>query len=141
MVNSDHYHSAAHCKYLIQYHIVWCPKFRFSVLGGNVGQSLKTVLQNICERYKYKVKALEVMPDYIHIFIDVPQTVAACDAARVLKSVSAVEMFKLFPELRNFYARYGSLWSGGYFISSVGHISEDTVTRYIEEQRNGCKEK
>lgn len=132
----EQYHSASHCKYLIQYHIIWCPKFRFAVLKGDVESKLKEILQQICEKYHYQIKALEVMPDHIHIFVDCPQTVAPCDIARTLKSISAIQMFRAFPSLKRFYARYGVLWSSGYFISTVGHISESTVIRYIEEQKH-----
>ena len=132
----EQYHSASHCKYLIQYHIIWCPKFRFAVLKGDVESKLKEILQQICEKYRYQIKALEVMPDHIHIFVDCPQTVAPCDIARTLKSISAIQMFRAFPSLKRFYARCGVLWSSGYFISTVGHISESTVIRYIEEQKH-----
>jgi putative transposase len=132
----EQYHSASHCKYLIQYHIIWCPKFRFAVLKGDVESKLKEILQQICEKYHYQIKALEVMPDHIHIFVDCPQTVAPCDIARTLKSISAIQMFRAFPSLKRFYARCGVLWSSGYFISTVGHISESTVIRYIEEQKH-----
>ena len=132
----EQYHSASHCKYLIQYHIIWCPKFRFAVLKGDVESKLKEILQQICETYHYQIKALEVMPDHIHIFVDCPQTVAPCDIARTLKSISAIQMFRAFPSLKRFYARCGVLWSSGYFISTVGHISESTVIRYIEEQKH-----
>jgi putative transposase len=53
-----------------------------------------------------------------------------------LKSVSAIALFKEYPQLKRFYARCGKLWSDGYFISTVGHISESTVTTYIEEQKH-----
>ena len=68
MMSRKPYHSASHCKYLIQYHIIWCPKFRFSVLHGKADITLKQILQKICEDYGYRIKALEVMPDHIHIF-------------------------------------------------------------------------
>ena len=48
--------------------------------------------------------------------------------------------FKEYPQLKRFYARAGVLWSAGYFISSVGHISESTVKKYIEEQKHGKDE-
>ena len=75
------------------------------------------------------------MPDHIHIFVDVPVSVAPCDVVRTLKSISAIELFKAFPKLKQFYAKCGVLWSRGYFISTVGHISEATVVKYIEEQK------
>ena len=133
---NNRYNRASHCKYLVQYHIIWCPKFRFSVLGGDAELKLKEILQGICGRYNYDIKALEVTPDHIHIFLSCPPTVAPCDVVRTLKSVSAIEMFDAFPQLKRFYARCGVLWSSGYFISTVGHVSESTVVRYIEEQKN-----
>lgn len=135
-MSEQQYHRSSHYKYLIQYHIIWFPKFRFSVLQGNADITLKQILQKICDDYGYKIKALEVMPDHIHIFVDVPQTIAPCDVVRTLKSISAIELLKAFPELKHFYARCGVLWSRGYFVSTVGHISEDTVIKYIEEQKN-----
>ena len=134
-MSEEQYHRSSHCKYLIQYHIIWRPKFRFSVLKSDTEETLKQILQKICDDYGYKIKALEVMPDHIHIFVDVPQMVAPCDVVRTLKSISAIEMIKSFPELKQFYARCGVLWSRGYFISTVGHISEATVIKYIEEQK------
>ena len=138
-MNEEQYHSTSHCKYLTQYHIIWCPKFRFSVLQNDADDTLKGILINICKQYGYEIETLEVMPDHIHIFVDCPQTVAPCDIAKTLKSISAVEMFKTYSQLKQFYARYGVLWSRGYFISTVGNISETTVKKYIEEQKNHDK--
>lgn len=137
---SADYHSGNHCRYLTQYHVIWCPEFRCSVLAGNAAAELAGILHDICDRYEYTVKALEVMEDHVHIFVDCPQTVAPCDIARTLKSVSAIQLFRRYPELKRFYGRCGSLWSRGYFISSVGHISEEIVKKYIEEQRKHEKE-
>ncbi|GFI24186.1 hypothetical protein IMSAGC011_02982 [Lachnospiraceae bacterium] len=58
-MSEEQYYSASYCKYLIQYHIIWCSKFRFSVLQGNVDTTLKQILQKICDDYGYKMKALE----------------------------------------------------------------------------------
>lgn len=130
------YNSAKHCTYLTQYHIIWCPKFRFSVLKDDIAESLKQILLDICNAHQYEIKALEVMPDHIHIFVSVPHTVAPSDVARTLKSISAVKLFQQCKELKQFYARCGRLWSRGYFVSTVGQISEDTVKQYIAEQKH-----
>lgn len=135
-MRNDKYHSASHYKYLVQYHIIWCHKFRFSVLNVNVENTLKQIIHSIRDRYNYVIKALEVMPDHIHIFVDTPQTVVLCNIMRTLKSLSTIEMFKTFPPLKQFYARCEVLWSRCYFISTVGHISEATVIKYIEEQKS-----
>ena len=67
------------------------------------------------------------MPDHIHIFVDVPQTVAS-DVVRTFEDISAIELFKAFPQLIQFYAGCDILWSRGYFVS--------TVIKYIKEQKN-----
>lgn len=134
---SETYHSSSHCKYLTQYHIIWCPKFRYAVLKDGVDETLKQILTRICKTYHYQIKTLEVMSDHIHLFVDCPQTVAPSDMVRTLKSISAIELFKAYPKLKRFYAKCGKLWSDGYFLSTVGHISEATVQRYIEEQKHG----
>ena len=76
------------------------------------------------------------MPDHIRIFVDCPQTVAPCDIVRTLKSISAIEMLRAYPQLKQFYSRCGVLWSRGYFVSTVGHINKATIKKYIEERKN-----
>lgn len=68
------------------------------------------------------------MPGHIHIFVDVPQTVAPCGVVRTFKDISAIELFKAFPQLIQFYAGCGILWSRGYFVS--------IVIKYIKEQKD-----
>ena len=46
--------------------------------------------------------ALEVKPDYIRVFVDVPQTAASFDVVRTFKDISAIELFKVFPQLIQF---------------------------------------
>ena len=58
-------------------------------------------------------------PDHIHVFVDVPQTAASCYIVRTYKDVSAIELFKAFPQLIQYYAGCGILWSRGYFVSTV----------------------
>ena len=67
----------------------------FLVLKGNVEEILKQILQKIY----YPIKALVVMPDHIHILVDVPQIVAQYGVVRTLKSINAIELFKVFPQL------------------------------------------
>lgn len=133
------YHNGSHCKYLVQYHIIWCPKFRYPVLKNGRDIELKEYLKEICTQYHYDIKAMEIMPDHIHLFLDVPQTVAPCDVVRTLKSLSAVKMLQNDKDLRYFYARCGVLWSRGYFISTIGKVSEETIKKYIEEQKHAEK--
>ena len=133
---NDSYHQASHCRYLTQYHLVWCPKFRYPVLQDDVADTLTQIISDICDTNHYQIKALSVMPDHVHLFIDCPQTVAPSDIAKTIKSISAIDMFKTYPKLKRFYARCGVLWSRGYFLSTVGNLSAETIQKYIEEQNH-----
>lgn len=135
----EKYRSGHHCVFLTQYHIIFCPKFRFSVLTDAAAEVLKEIFGEICSEYDYEIKALEVMEDHVHLFVSCPQTVAPSDIARTLKSRSAVMMFRRLPGLKRFYSRCGALWSRGYFVASVGNVSEATVRKYIEGQRREGK--
>ena len=74
------------------------------------------------------------MPDHVHLFVETKPTVAPIDIVRTFKSISAIEPLRAFPALKEFYARCGSLWSVGKFISTAGKASEATIRRYIREQ-------
>ncbi len=129
------YKSAAHCKYLCQYHLIWCPRYRKKVLQKQVGISLKKILTDIAKEYDYEIIALEVMDEHVHIFVSVKPSVAPSDVVRILKSLSAVRLFAEYEALRVYYSKQGSLWSKGKFIATVGNISADAVKKYIEEQK------
>ena len=131
----NEYKSLSHCKYLVQYHLVWCPKFRYDVLKENVKDALKRIFADICTRYEYEILELEIMPDHIHIFISAKPTIAPTDIVRTLKSITAIQLFKEFPALKKFYSRCGSLWSKGYFVSTIGKVSTETIQKYIQEQK------
>lgn len=131
---TNEYKSTAHSKYLCQYHLIWCPKFRYSVLKGAVQTKLKSIFEDIAKRYEYEILEMEVMPDHIHLFVGAKPTIAPMDIVRTFKSVSAIELFKEFPSLKKFYGRCGSLWAVGKFVSTIGKVSEASIRKYIQEQ-------
>jgi len=128
------YKTTNHTKYLCQYHIIWCPKFRFNILKKDVKVELKNVLYEISKKYEYEIIEMEIMKDHIHVFVGVKPYVSPIDVVRSFKSISAIKLFKKFSELKEFYAKSGSLWSRGKFISTVGKVSSKTIQRYIKEQ-------
>jgi putative transposase len=121
--------------YNINYHIVWCPKYRRGILKDKVEEFLKSCLQTICETKKWKLLEMEVMPDHIHIFISAPPFDAPTDIVKVLKGVTAKRLFMEFPQLKKKLWK-GSLWSPSYYVGTAGHVSAETIKRYIEEQKS-----
>ena len=97
-------------------HIVWCTKYRHPILTGAVEVETKTILAQTCMEYGWTLKAIEVMPDHVHLFLEASPDEAPSTIARTLKSISAVHIFTAFP------CYYGS----------VAAVTEESVKKYIE---------
>jgi putative transposase len=119
--------------YNLGYHIIWCPKYRRKVLVGNIEQRLRVLLKEKSNRIGVSIETLEVMPDHLHLFIKTSPTASLHWVVQQLKGYTSHELRKEFSELRT---RLPTLWTRSYYIESVGHISEETIKRYIEEQKN-----
>ena len=125
----------AHSVSVIGYHIIWCTKYRKEILYNQVEVELKHIIGEVCIEYGWKPRSLEVMPDHVHLFIQCDHLTRPVDISSTLKSISAVRIFTLFPKLKG-RAFWGSgLWSRGTYYSTVGHISEDVIVKYIETQK------
>lgn len=123
-----------HSTYKIGYHIVWCTKFRHKVLTNTVEVEAKRLISQACIAYGWEIPSIEVMPDHVHCFVQAPPTVAPADIVKTLKSISAVGIFTAFPTLRGRKFWGTGLWSKGYYVGTVGDMSEDVVREYIGSQ-------
>ena len=85
------------------------------------------------EELNCTIETLEVMPDYVHLFIKTPPTIGVHFLVQQLKGVTARELRNQFQTLKT---RLPNMWTRSYYVESIGHISEDTIKRYIEEQKN-----
>jgi len=117
--------------HFMNYHFVWCPKYRKKVIVGNVERRLKTLLQEKVSTLNGKIIALETMPDHVHIFIQAPPTIAPNRLVAAMKGYTSRVLRQEFPEL----TRMPSLWTRSYFVSTHGHVSADAIKKYVEEQR------
>jgi len=126
--------------YNINYHIVWCSKYRRSILKENIGKFLKLCLYTIADTKDWTIHALEIMPDHIHIFISAPPFQAPTDIVKVLKGVTARQLFIEFPELKKKLWK-GSIWSPSYYVGTAGNVSAETIKKYIEEQKSNSSTK
>ena len=116
---------------LINYHFVFCPRYRRRVLAGGVSERLKEIIGEVAEDLNCGIVALEVMPDHCHLFLNaLPSQSPAMLIARI-KGVTARRLRQEFPSL----GRLRSLWTRSYFVSTAGNVSSETVKRYIEEQK------
>jgi putative transposase len=92
------------------------------------------ILHEVTERHHIGIIELSVMPDYIHIVVQLPSTMSVSKVLQLLKGASSYELFRRQPLFRYRYAR-GSFWSPGKFYRSVGDADATTVLEYVKNQR------
>lgn len=124
-----------HSVHKLGYHLIWCTKYRHEVLTGAVEIHLKNIIAQTCAHYGWDLKEIEVMPDHVHLFIQADPATAPSQIAKTLKSISAVHIFTAFPKLKGRKFWGSGLWSPSTYYGSVGQVSEQTVRRYIQEQK------
>ncbi len=124
-----------HAVYDLKYHLVWVPKYRARILGGEVSRYLKEVFEQIAEEYEFHIDTMEVMEDHVHIFIEAPPSYSPSELVQVLKSISAREVYKKFPKMKKAMWS-GKIWNEGYFVRSVGDkVTADVIRKYIKYQK------
>ena len=126
---------SAHAVYELKYHLVWVPKYRARILGGDARQYLKEVFEQIAKEYEFRIITVEIMEDHVHILLEAPPRYAPSEVVQVLKSISAREMFKRFPKMKKLMWS-GKIWNEGYFVRSIGDkVTADVIKKYIQYQK------
>lgn len=123
--------NSRNCVYQTAYHVIWCPKFRKAILTGDIPSAFEVMLRNICTERGWDIISLEIQPDHIHLFLSIPPADAVATAVKLLKGITARQLFCKFPELRKSLWG-GSLWSPSYYVGTAGNVSAETIQRYIE---------
>lgn len=121
-----------HSSYVLNYHIVWIPKYRRKFLVGELRQEAEEIIKAAVEEKDWTLLALEVQPDHIHLFVSAPPTVAPAEIAKAVKGVSARRLLMRHPELAKKTGR-GTLWAPSYYVGTAGAVSSEIIKRYIEE--------
>lgn len=119
--------------YNIGYHLIWCPKYRRPVLVGAVEVRLRELLYQKASEIQVSVDTLNILPDHVHLFVKTSPTDSPHWVVQQMKGFSSRILRNEFPSLKS---RLPCLWSRSYYCESVGHISEQTIKKYIEDQKN-----
>lgn len=124
-------HTIHHCKY----HIVWCPKYRYRILTGEIAQFIEKGIHTICSWKNVLVLELSVMPEHIHVILDIPPKYSVSYIMGVLKGKLAIKIFKDFSKLRKKTYWGNHFWSRGYCVSTVG-LDEEKIRKYVKYQED-----
>lgn len=116
----------------INYHIIFCPKYRRKILVDGIDERLKEVLVEAADGMGCSIESIEVMPDHVHLYLKGNPTIPVHLIVKNLKSISSKTLRAEFPKINS---RLPSLWTRSYYCETIGCISEETIRKYIEEQK------
>lgn len=119
--------------YNIAYHLIWCPKYRRKVFVKGIDIRLKELLLEKAKDLNVIIESIEVMPDHVHIFVKCEPTDNPQYLVKNFKGYTSRFLKLEFPTLKS---KLPCLWTRSYYCESVGHISEDSIKKYIDQQKN-----
>ena len=124
----------ANAVWLCKYHLVWCPKYRYRVMKGDVGRSVREIIRQLCEWKKVEILAGNVQIDQIHLVVAIPPKYSVSKFVGFVKGKSAIKILDHYPSLkRRYWGRH--FWAKGYCVSTVG-LDEEQITKYVKWQQH-----
>ena len=127
------YKSNNNVVYSCKYHVIFCPKYRRAVLVNGVDVRLKELIQETCEPRNVEIIEMEIMPDHVHLLMEVDPPFGVHKAVKQIKGYSSRILREEFLWLKS---RLPSLWTNSYFVSTVGDAPLAVMKPYIENQKN-----
>ena len=124
-------HVIWHC----QYHLVWVPKYRYRILGGDVGHEVHNCMQVFAGYKGCDVIELNIQEDHVHLIVMVPPKVSISELLGTLKGRTAIRVFKKFPHLKNKPYWGNHFWAPGYCVDTIG-LDAEMIRKYVKFQEH-----
>jgi putative transposase len=115
----------AHAVWECKYHVVWCPKYRFRILKGDIGKSVSAILRQLCEWKKIEILAGNVLAGHVHLVLLFPPKYSVAEVVGFLIGKSAIKIFDRHIDLKKRYW-WRHFWAKGYCVSTVG-LDEEKI--------------
>jgi len=123
-----------HHVYRLMYHFVWIPKYRHKVFEEPYRSVLKEIIRKIGYDYDIDIVELEVPVDHVHMVVRSEPKASPSSIMQVVKSISAREFFRAYPEIKRRYFWGGKLWTQSYFVETIGNANEEVIRKYVQDQ-------
>jgi putative transposase len=117
--------------------LVWCPKYRKKIFEQReVRERTVQLIREISDDYGFDLIEMEIAIEHVHILLSFPPRYSIGDVVRIIKSISARQLFREFPILkRKLWS--GELWEDGYFVRTVGdRMTREVIEKYIDHHRH-----
>jgi len=121
--------------YRIEYHIVWCVKYRHKVITSVIEKRLCEILQKIADDNNFKITEIKGTVDHVHLLVECSPQHFIPDMLKALKGASARLLMKEFGEELKKKLWGGHLWSPSYFVATVSENTKSQIQAYIEQQK------
>lgn len=126
------YHKSNTTVYSCVYHVIFTPKYRRPVLVNEISDRLKEIIQDVVANSGNIILEMEIMPDHVHLLLDVNPDYGIGQLIRDIKGTSSRLLRSEFSSLKS---RLPTLWTRSKFVSSVGSVSLEVVKQYIQDQK------
>jgi len=129
----ENYRKSSHTVYDIKYHLVWITKYRKPVLRGPIADRVRELIREICRANDVEIIKGHVSKEHVHLFVSAPPDISVSKLVQRIKGKSAFKLLAEYKGLnREFWGRH--MWARGYFVASSGHITDEIIIKYIEDQ-------
>ena len=126
------YDKGKHCTFHHRYHLVWITKYRFKELKGDVRLRVREIIRQVCAENRVEILKGVLANDHVHMFVSIPPNLSVSDFMRKVKGRSSHKVQREFPQLKKrYWGRH--FWGRGYFSTTNGAITEQTVLQYLEQ--------
>ena len=125
-------------KWKCQYHIVFIPKYRKKVLYGKLKVDVKEILSTLCRYRGVEIISGAVCSDHVHLSVSIPPKMSISSFMGYLKGKSTLMIYDKYPKLQSKWDK--AFWARGYYVATIGNVTEEAIKKYIEEQSEESKQ-
>ena len=131
--------SLSHTRWKCQYHIVFIPKYRKQVLYGQVREDIREIIRTLCKYKDVEIISGAVCIDHVHLCVSIPPKMSVSSFMGYLKGKSTLMIYDRHPEKQSKWNK--AFWARGYYVATVGNVTESAIKKYIKEQSEESQKK
>ena len=105
------------------------------LMSKQISDDIKQFSYEICQKHKVIIRYMETDKDHIHYMIETEPTMSISKIVNLMKNYTTYHIWKRYLDyLRKHFWKEHTFWTDGYFVCSVGNVSEEMPRKYIENQ-------
>ena len=131
--NMSRFKKMSHTIWFCEYHVVWCPKYRYRELQGKVKEEVELCMRDQTRQLGCEVVELNVQADHVHLVVMIPPKLSVSDYMGRVKGKTAIRLFGAFRDLRQRPYWGNHFWSQGSCVGTVG-LDEEKIRKYVKYQ-------